>query len=53
MSRKLEIKVFGEWAYLWNKLTVVMTPKNGGPPVKRGRYLVYPAKTEGLLGHVS
>jgi uncharacterized protein (TIGR02246 family) len=30
-----EIKVFGEWAYLWNKLTVVMTPKNGGPPVKR------------------
>jgi uncharacterized protein (TIGR02246 family) len=30
-----EIKVFGEWAYLWNKLTVVMTPKKGGPLVKR------------------
>jgi len=30
-----EIRVFGEWAYVWNKLTVVMTPKNGGPPVKR------------------
>lgn len=30
-----EIKVFGEWAYLWNKLTIVMTPRNGGPPVKR------------------
>ena len=29
-----EIKVFGDWAYLWNKLTVVMTPK-GGAPVKR------------------
>jgi len=30
-----EIKVFGEWAYLWNKLTVVMTLKKGGAPVKR------------------
>lgn len=31
----LEIKVFGEWAYLWNKLAIVMTPKKGGSPVKR------------------
>ncbi len=30
-----EIKVLGEWAYLWNKLSVVMTPKQGGSPVKR------------------
>jgi uncharacterized protein (TIGR02246 family) len=30
-----EIKVFGEWAYLWTKLTVVVTPKDGGAPVKR------------------
>lgn len=30
-----EIKVFGDWAYLWNKLTVMMTPKKGGAPVKR------------------
>lgn len=30
-----EIKVFGDWAYLWNKLTVVITPKTGGAPVKR------------------
>lgn len=30
-----EIEVLGEWAYLWNKLTVVMTPKKGGVPVKR------------------
>ena len=29
-----EIKVFGDWAYIWNKLTVVMTPK-GGKSVKR------------------
>jgi uncharacterized protein (TIGR02246 family) len=30
-----EIKVFGEWAYIWTNLTVVMTPKKGGAPVKR------------------
>jgi uncharacterized protein (TIGR02246 family) len=30
-----EIKVFGEWAYCWNYLTVVVTPHSGGPPVKR------------------
>ena len=30
-----EIKVFGEWAYIWNKLSVVMTPKTGGAVVKR------------------
>jgi uncharacterized protein (TIGR02246 family) len=30
-----EIKVFGEWAYLWTKLTVVITPKSGGQSVRR------------------
>jgi uncharacterized protein (TIGR02246 family) len=30
-----EIKVFGEWAYVWTNLTVAMTPKKGGAPVKR------------------
>lgn len=30
-----EIKVFGDWAYCWNNLAVVVTPRNGGPPVKR------------------
>jgi uncharacterized protein (TIGR02246 family) len=30
-----EIKVLGDWAYLWTKLTVVVTPKNGGPSVMR------------------
>jgi uncharacterized protein (TIGR02246 family) len=30
-----EIKVWGEWAYLWTELTVVMTPKTGGAPIKR------------------
>jgi len=30
-----EIKVLGDWAYLWTQLTVVMKPKDGTPPVKR------------------
>ncbi len=30
-----EIKVLGDWAYMWSKLTVVMTPKNGGKSLKR------------------
>ena len=30
-----EVKVLGEWAYLWTKLSVVVTPKKGGAPVKR------------------
>src|SRR5216683_4972007 len=30
-----EIKVFGEWAYLWTRLSVVITPKNGGAANKR------------------
>src|SRR5881397_770674 len=25
-----EVKVLGEWAYLWTKLSVVVTPKKGG-----------------------
>jgi uncharacterized protein (TIGR02246 family) len=30
-----EIKVLGEWAYLWSTLSVVVTPRNGGAPVRR------------------
>ena len=30
-----EIKVLGEWAYLWTQLSIVVTPKDGGPSVKR------------------
>src|SRR5882672_10668370 len=35
VSEVQEIKVFGDWAYAWTKLTVVMTPKSGGAPMKR------------------
>jgi uncharacterized protein (TIGR02246 family) len=30
-----EIKVFGEWAYLWTKLSIVVTSKKAGAPNKR------------------
>jgi uncharacterized protein (TIGR02246 family) len=30
-----EIRVLGDWAYLWTRLTVVVTSKNGGPSVRR------------------
>lgn len=30
-----EIQVFGEWAYMWTKLSVVVTPPGGGPSMTR------------------
>jgi len=30
-----EINVLGEWAYVWTKLSVVMTPRKSGAPKKR------------------
>jgi uncharacterized protein (TIGR02246 family) len=34
-SKIEEIRVFGEWAYLWTKLAVVIVPNEGAPPIKR------------------
>ena len=30
-----EIKVIGEWAFMWAKLSVVVTPPGGGPSMAR------------------
>jgi uncharacterized protein (TIGR02246 family) len=30
-----EIRVLGDWAYLWTKLSVVITPANGAAPTRR------------------
>jgi uncharacterized protein (TIGR02246 family) len=30
-----EIKVLGEWAYMWTYLSIVITPKNGGASMTR------------------
>lgn len=35
-----EIRIFGEWAYCWNHLTVTVTPHTGGPPVKRAGHVL-------------
>jgi len=30
-----EIKVLGDWAFMWTRLTVVATPPDGAPPTQR------------------
>lgn len=30
-----EIRIFGDWAFLWSRLSVVMTPRGGKAPVRR------------------
>jgi uncharacterized protein (TIGR02246 family) len=30
-----EIKVLGDWAFMWTKLSVVVTPPVGSPPIER------------------
>src|SRR4029077_3088734 len=30
-----EIKVLGDWAFMWTKLRVIATPPDGSPPVER------------------
>lgn len=34
-SRLEEVVVRGDWAYCWTHLTVTMTPKSGGAPIRR------------------
>ena len=31
-----EIRVFADWAYCWNQLTISMQPMAGGAPTRRG-----------------
>jgi ketosteroid isomerase-like protein len=33
-----EIKVLGDWAFMWTKLSVVITPPGGAPSVTRARH---------------
>jgi uncharacterized protein (TIGR02246 family) len=33
-----EIQVLGDWAYMRNHLTVTMTPRDGGKPIRRSGY---------------
>ena len=29
-----EVRVFGDWAYVWNQLAVTVTPEGGGDPMR-------------------
>jgi len=42
-----EIKVFGDWAYCWNHLTVVVTPHGGKPVERAGSVLSILQKQQG------
>src|SRR6266480_1095263 len=42
-----EIKVFGDWAYLWTKLSVVMTPRGGTQGTRTGNTLSILRKRNG------
>lgn len=43
-----EIRILGDWAWCWNRLTVVVTPRNGAASVRRsGDVLSILQKQEG------
>jgi uncharacterized protein (TIGR02246 family) len=42
-----EIRVFGDWAYLWTKLSVVMTPRGGAALMRAGNTLSILQKRDG------
>lgn len=42
-----EIKVFGDWAYMWTKLTVVVTPPGGAAMTRAGHTLSILKKQNG------
>jgi uncharacterized protein (TIGR02246 family) len=42
-----EIKVLGDWAWCWNRLTVTMTPPGGTPVVRAGNVLSILRKQNG------
>ncbi len=33
-----EVKILGDWAFMWTRLTVIVTPPGGAQPVKRAGY---------------
>ena len=46
-SEVQEIKVLGEWAFMWTRLTVVATPPDGSAPVKRAGHTLTILRKEG------
>ena len=46
-SQIQEIRIFGDWAYLWTKLSVVMTPRDGAAVTRTGNTLSILQKRDG------
>lgn len=42
-----EIQVVGDWAFMWTKLTVVVTPPGGGPSMTRAGHTLSVLKKKG------
>jgi uncharacterized protein (TIGR02246 family) len=42
-----EIRVLGDWAYIWTELSVVITPENGAPNKRAGHTLSVLQKQNG------
>ena len=42
-----EIKILGEWAFMWTKLTVVVTPPGNGKPMTRAGHTLSVLKKQG------
>lgn len=42
-----EIQILGEWAFMWTKLTVVVTPSNGAAMTRAGHTLTILKKQNG------
>ena len=45
-SEIMELKVLGDWAFMWTKLRVVVTPPDGAPPVERAGHTLTILKKE-------
>jgi len=41
-----EIKVLGDWAFMWTKLSVTATPPDGSPPMERAGHTLTILKKE-------
>jgi uncharacterized protein (TIGR02246 family) len=41
-----EIKVVGDWAFMWAKLSVIVTPPDGSPPIERAGHTLTILKKE-------
>lgn len=45
-----EIKILGDWAFMWTKLTVVVTPPGGAPPMTRWLHIEHPPEAKWQMG---